>query len=115
MLVEYDDLVDQTHETLAALTRFLGLNSPLTPNYETHRMTARIEGFGDPSNNIKSGRVMRTPSHDSVTVSKAALVAGTTAFDNCRERLRSVVCYAAEHAAPARTESKSRRLINDAQ
>lgn len=98
MLVEYDGLVDRTDETLAALTRFFDLKSPLTSSYATHRMTARIPGVGDPSNNIKSGRVVRIPVHDAVTISDATLRSGEAAFRKCRERLHSVVSHAIDHA-----------------
>ena len=91
MLVEYDHLIDHTEETLAAITGFFGLNSPLTPNYATHRMTARVPGFGDPSTNIKTGRVVRTSSHDDITISNDTLIAGASAFRKCRDQLQSAM------------------------
>jgi hypothetical protein len=94
MLVNYNDLVDRTNETLAALTYFFELDLPLSPNYVTHRMTARIPGFGDPSNNIKSGRIVRTPARDSLAISNETLSAGLAAFCKCRARLHSIVSQA---------------------
>jgi hypothetical protein len=94
ILVKYDDFIDRTDEILAILTRFFGLDSPLTANYATHRMTARIPGVGDPSNNIRSGRVIRTQAHNDIIISSATLDAGTAAFSECRERLHSVVSQA---------------------
>lgn len=89
VLVEYDDLVDHTEETLASLTGFLDLDLPLASNYATHRMTARVAGFGDPSSNIKVGRVIRTPSHNNV-ISNDTLIAATSVFRKCRAQLQTV-------------------------
>ena len=89
LLVEYDGLVDHTEETLPALTKFLDLDPPLSPNYATHRMTGRVAGIGDPSKNIKTGRVIRTPKHD-IAISKETLMAATSAFHKCRDKLRAV-------------------------
>ena len=88
ILVEYDDLVDRTEETLAALTRFLGLQSPLSSTYATHRMTGRVEGYGDPSDNIKIGQIIRTAGHG-IALSNDTLAAATRAFRKCRTELNS--------------------------
>ncbi len=64
MVVEYDDLVDRSGDVLAAMTRFLQLASPLSESYATHRMTARVAGYGDPSQNIKVGKIVRTAARD---------------------------------------------------
>lgn len=86
-LVEYDDLVDRADHTLAALTSFLGLNPPLAPNYTTHRMTGRVKGNGDPSNNIKLGRIVRTSAHD-VALLNSTMSSANRAFHECRKQLR---------------------------
>jgi hypothetical protein len=88
LLVEYDDLVDCTEQALDAITRFLGLGSPLTPTYTTHRMTGRVKGYGDPSNNIKTGHIIRTRGHE-IAISQDTLVAATDAFRRCREELHT--------------------------
>lgn len=98
VLVEYDDLVDQPEKTLAALTRFFGLDSPLTPTYATHRMTRRVAGFGDPSTNIRAGKIIRTPSHE-ITISKDTLIAAAHAFDKCRRQLKTVTAQVLSRAA----------------
>jgi Sulfotransferase family len=105
LLVEYDDLIDHTEETLAALTGFLGLNSPLTPDYATHRMTARVAGYGDRSSNIKRGRIVRTPNHE-VTLSKGTLIAAVPVFRKCREQLQAVTAQTVKRTAhPNKTDS----------
>ena len=74
----------------------------LTPDYSTHRMTGRVGGNGDPSGNIKAGRIIRTPSHE-VAVSMATIGAATRAFDKCRAQLQNVAPLAAK---PSRIEGK---------
>jgi hypothetical protein len=96
-LVEYDELIDHTEHTLAALTSFLSVDSPLTSNYATHRMTARVVGYGDPSDNIKTGQIVRTPDHQ-ITISEDTLIAAACAFHNTRRRLQTVT-YEVPHAA----------------
>lgn len=83
LLVEYDHLVDHTDATLAALTRFFAVDPPFTANYTTHKATGKM---GDPSANIFSGRVIRTPGHD-YRISAAVMTEGHQAFSKCRERL----------------------------
>ena len=61
ILVEYDDLVDRTDDTLNSLTRFLGASPSFTPNYATHKGTGKL---GDDSENIFAGRVIRTHRHE---------------------------------------------------
>jgi hypothetical protein len=82
-LVEYDDLVGRTEETLAGITNFLGVNPPFEPMYNTRRTTRRV---GDPSSNILRGRVARTPGH-AHPVSDEALSEMRHAFLTCRRQL----------------------------
>jgi hypothetical protein len=96
LVVEYDDLVDHSEDTLAALTRFLALDSPLTANYETHRMTGRVAGYGDPSSNIKIGQIMRTPTHQ-ITISEDILVAAVGTFQKCRAQLHEETAQTANN------------------
>lgn len=96
MLVEYDDLIDHTDQTLSALTRFLGLDTPLTPNYATHRMTGRVAGYGDPSSNIKTGRIIRTPNYQ-LKISEDTLTAATRVFHKCRVQLQAATARCVPH------------------
>ena len=95
ILVEYDDLIERSGETLASLTSFLELGPPLTPGYTTHRMTARVSGYGDPSNNIKSGHIVRTPDH-AISLSGDTLAAANRAFEDCWTYLRDATNRRAE-------------------
>jgi hypothetical protein len=52
-----DSIVLDTEPTLAALTTYLGLGSPLQPDYRTFEKTG-VGGFGDPIGPIASGRIV---------------------------------------------------------
>ena len=98
LLVQYDDLVDRTEETLAAVTGFLGLDSPLTSTYATHRMTGRVEGYGDPSNNIKAGQIIRTQSHE-LALGRDTTIAAARAYCECQAALLAASVRAISPAA----------------
>jgi hypothetical protein len=83
LLMEYDGLVDNTVETLAALTRFFGVEQPFKPNYITHKATGKI---GDPSANIFSGRIIRTLGHE-IKISKDVLTEASHSFRSCKHQL----------------------------
>jgi Sulfotransferase family len=83
LLVDYDDLVDHTENTLAALTSFLGVNPPFASTYMTQRTTGKV---GDPSGNILSGRIIRTPRHAD-RISADVLAAAHEAFSKHRQQL----------------------------
>jgi hypothetical protein len=97
LLIEYDSLVDHAEDTLAGLTDALGLATPLTPNYKTHRMTGRVRGIGDPSGNIKIGQIVRTPKHE-IVLGKDTLAIGEQAFRKYRNDLQISTAKAAIHA-----------------
>jgi hypothetical protein len=83
MLVEYDDLVDKTEETLALLTQFFDVAPPLTSNYSKSKVTGKM---GDPSKNIFSGRIIRTRGHEN-NLSAEVMTNANAAFHKCRREL----------------------------
>jgi hypothetical protein len=83
LLIEYDDLVDHSEQTLAALTNFLGAREPFKPSFEADKTTARS---ADPSDNMWHGRIVRTQPHK-IGISAEVLSQATTAFQQCREQL----------------------------
>ena len=83
LLIEYEDLVNRTDDTLAALTGFFGLSTPFSASYATHTATQKV---GDPSDNISAGRVVRTKTHE-IEIEPATLVSASRAFFACREKL----------------------------
>ncbi len=85
LLVEYDELIGRTEDTLATLTRFFGVDPGFTPTYATHRATGRLD---DTSINIRAGRIICTADHQ-VAVSQDSLIAASIAFRQCRKRLEA--------------------------
>jgi len=85
LLVEYDELVGWTEDTLATLTRFFGVRRAFTSHYGTHRATGR---FDDPSLYIRAGRIVRTPDNGFV-IDQESLTAASIAFRQCRKRLEA--------------------------
>jgi len=83
LLVEYDDLLDRTKQTLARLTEFIGVEQTFTSSYATNSATGR---FGDPSSNIASGRILRTKPHK-IKIGAETLVEALASFENCRQQL----------------------------
>jgi len=80
MVVEYDDLVDQSEGTLAALTRFLAVNPPFKSEYSKNKVNGKM---GDPSNNIFSGRIIRTKGHER-SIGMLTIAGAAKAFRKCQ-------------------------------
>jgi hypothetical protein len=85
LFVEYDDLQDRAAETLKALTGFFSVTRPFESHYKTHRMTG---GHGDPSENIRVGRIIRTKPHD-ITLSAYSIAQASAAYQSCRKKMLS--------------------------
>lgn len=79
LLVRYEELVERTDHVLAAMRGFFGVAEAFSTTYKTHRKTG-IGGFGDPSTNILSGRVVRTPPPTGVVVGQETLAVAKAAF-----------------------------------
>jgi len=78
-------LVDDTDNALAALTRWLELDSPLSPEYQVFEKTGEPQA-GDSSEALKSGGVSRSRnSYDDIEMPAEALDAATSAYENCRQ------------------------------
>jgi hypothetical protein len=76
-LLEYDRLLAQTNETLAALTKFFGIERPFTATYQTHKATGKM---GDPSSHIFAGRIIHTPRHN-IQISADVMAEAQQAFE----------------------------------
>jgi len=57
LYLDAESLLDQTDLVLGALSRWLGLGSPLRASYRTFRFSGE-RGFGDPSAHILAGKVI---------------------------------------------------------
>ena len=60
--IEGRQLIDRTDETLAFITDYLRLQSPLQKEYQTFDLTGSI-GMGDPSKHIKQGQIVKKRSN----------------------------------------------------
>jgi hypothetical protein len=89
--VESDRLIGETDAVLADLSRWLALDEPLTSEYQTFPLTG-VFGHGDPSPNIKAGRVVasaadRRQGYAPVGLPPDVLERGEAAYIACRSAL----------------------------
>jgi len=84
--IDSDDLVDHTEAVLGKLTLWLGLQESLMSNYSTFRNTGK-PGVGDTSNNIQSGKIIKTKLHDGIQISPDIVQKGRLAYETCRVNL----------------------------
>jgi len=86
--VASERLMLDTTEVLGALTRWLGLNDPLTTHYRIFRFTG-VAGHGDPSEMIRAGTVVKPvePPPTPVALPEEAARACRAAWDRCRATL----------------------------
>jgi len=64
LMVTYEALVQQTEDTFARIERFLELRAPMREDYDVLPCTGK-PGIGDPSAQIRTGRLLRKPRADS--------------------------------------------------
>ncbi|MGB3509384.1 MAG: sulfotransferase [Microcoleaceae cyanobacterium] len=78
----YNNLINQTEDTLQALQNFLGLQMPLSENYQLTPKTG-MKGIGDSSENIKAGKILRRPQSSNFVLSEESSQVGTIVFERC--------------------------------
>jgi hypothetical protein len=90
--VEAEKLISDTDAVLGGLTRFLELETPLSPNYEQFKHTGQ-RGLGDMGPNILSGRVLRDEERDrsgeQVEVPDALMAQAIAAHEALLPKLRA--------------------------
>ena len=59
LIIDSDNIVDATSETLSRIKNWLSLNAELTSSYKKFKKTGSI-GHGDPSVNISAGEIIKT-------------------------------------------------------
>jgi hypothetical protein len=82
-------LVHRPQRTLAMLSEWLELRSPLAPDYKILPRTGEF-GFGDPSRNIYSGRILSsaaTTVSAEMSLPKSILLEAQAAYERCRGSL----------------------------
>ncbi|MBM3284240.1 MAG: sulfotransferase [Candidatus Aminicenantes bacterium] len=84
----YDQLLEDTNAVFSGLQRFLGLKVPLE---ETYRLlpTTGISLYGDWSENIKSGRILRPPKDRPIIIPEKAMAPALEAYLRCSRTLRN--------------------------
>ncbi|HEC06618.1 MAG TPA: hypothetical protein ENJ12_07190 [Thiolapillus brandeum] len=92
LFIDSEDLVDNTDHTLHRLTKWLNLEVPLDNRYSIFPDTGR-PGYGDPSNNIRSGMIRNFEGSDNITLPPETLDRATGSYEKCRNLLlRKVTC-----------------------
>jgi hypothetical protein len=91
LYVDAERLVGDTDAVLARLTQWPGLATPLSREYRIFPLTG-MRGHGDPSPNIKTGRVVadsgeRHRNYVQVAIPQDALAPAKAAYDACRDVL----------------------------
>lgn len=85
--LDAESLVEDTEATLAALSDWLALDSPIPSEYGAFALTGR-GGAGDPSDRLKSGRVQRGGGdYAAIALEPAELAEAREAYRRCREAL----------------------------
>lgn len=60
LFLMYEDLLENTETVLRALQTFLETSEPFSENYTTRKQTGDLH-YGDPSANLKSGKIQKKP------------------------------------------------------
>lgn len=84
--VDSERLVNDTPILLEELSRWLELESFLTPNYKKFENTGK-KGFGDPSEHIMSGKVTSTSSNTKIVLTSATIEKSYQAYYSCNKVL----------------------------
>ena len=80
-------LLNRTTLVLQELTQWLGLTTELSPHYAIFETTGR-QGWGDPSNAIKSGRILKSATFDDqIDLDAEILNRARPVFLRCRDTL----------------------------
>jgi hypothetical protein len=88
LALTYQDLTDNTPATFARLQAFLGRDTGFSEHYDLQEFTGKR---GDPSENIRTGRIVRDRATAPVEIPPAEIERASVAFEACHhalERLR---------------------------
>lgn len=84
----YEELVGDPERTLARLTTFLGLSTPLSTEYRLQPLHD-VKGVGDRSEAIRAGRILLNPRDLTVELPKDRSAGAEAAYRRCRAALAS--------------------------
>jgi hypothetical protein len=85
----YDQLMGDPDPLLADLTAFLGLETPLSSEYETIWSTGQRgkRGFGDDSPEIKAGKIVKKRNRQKIDLAPETVRRARIAYEHCLEVL----------------------------
>lgn len=86
LFLTYEQLLEQTDSVFKALKNFLGTRENFSEEYQVLRTTG-MRGIGDPSEKIKSGRIIRNSSHSPTRIPSDLVDRGNHRFDRCCQTL----------------------------
>lgn len=91
LFIESERLLDDTEAVLERLSRWLDLREPLSANYQTFKHTG-AKGYGDPSANIRAGRLVKNADERHRTyvptaIPEEIMLRGEAAYIRCRDAL----------------------------
>ncbi len=88
--LDSERLLDRTSEVLRELTQWLGLATELSANYKIFETTGQL-GWGDPSDAIKSARIVKpVAGHNAVELDAQIREAVWDPYRHCRNTLMSL-------------------------
>jgi len=84
--IESDDLVKNPNNLLSNLQSWLNLDSPINEQYSIFSDTGKA-GYGDPSENIKTGKIIKNKKDNDIILPDKVIDIGKTAYDKCFQKL----------------------------
>ena len=82
-----EDLIQDSEGTLKRISEYIGLEKPLSEEYQTFQRTGR-PGAGDPSDYIKQGKIVRDrEAHEEFEIPERERQLLNRAYEKCREVL----------------------------
>jgi hypothetical protein len=90
LLVTHRQLVAETPAAFGALEQFLDLRAPLREDYQIMPTTGQA-GIGDPSPNIRLGKIARSLPKKHVDLSSSLQIQLEQCYENCVEQLRQTI------------------------
>ncbi len=84
--LESDELLNNTDHVLKELTEWLDLNKSLTSYYKKFNNTGK-PGHGDPSENIQTGKLIKTKSYPNIEIPLEILQIAVSSYEKCKNSL----------------------------
>ncbi len=86
LFITHEQLIHQTQPVFDLLQDFLQVEDPFTEEYQILNTTG-MKYVGDTSENIKAGRILRTPKQQKVEIAAEVMEPAIAAFNQCQTTL----------------------------